>query len=546
MTKRRILLIVAMVSVLMLLFSITAFAANEPVSYKVQTENGVLERTTTVGKLFNVVSSGNSRIIKGINEKVDGFPAGKILEVHVPTGITEINIDTENSSVETIVFDQYCNTKVTSLVKFKGLKTISVFGNEATLTFGANCVPNGLESVIVTSPRASLIFSESAFKDVTSLKKLVLVPSTVNNSSSSYSFYASSFQNTGLEELILPSGAVTYTFSGSSAFSNCANLKYVYLGEAVSSIKSNMFVNCKALEMVYAEAVTEIADSAFKTSVGENSVLKVYNHSEKRTTVNSKAFEGRSAKGVILCALDLSTTSLSNCKYEIHFGIPHKYTPASDKPICYTSYVTDCPCGKVANVYYKLYQSSNTKGETVKLIAGPNPEIPHSYTSVYMLEYSEGIDKPGVAELKCGVCGTLEGVTRVMAPVVEFPGYSVSEFGDKAMMVCVRYNYDSLKKYEEFKGEELDFGLVMAAYIQLDGNNPLTNEGEAYSNSVYNLKMSSLGLYESTLKLNLKDTMLDTEFILAAYIKVGDKIVYIQGDGEKGKPESVSYSKLKK
>ena len=58
--------------------------------------------------------------------------------------------------------------------------------------------------------------------------------------------------------------------------------------------------------------------------------------------------------------------------------------------------------------------------------------------------------------MECSVCGTLEGKERSAAPVVEFLGYSVSESGNRAVVTGVRFNYTSLKLYEEINGEELE------------------------------------------------------------------------------------------
>ena len=127
MTKRKVLLFAALVACFALLLAISAFAANEPVTYKVQGSGGaIIERTTEVGKLFNVVSTNNDRVIMGLNSTVDGFASNKIVEVHVPNGIAEVNISLENSAVKTIVFDYYAKVKVTNL---KGLKNLQKMQN---------------------------------------------------------------------------------------------------------------------------------------------------------------------------------------------------------------------------------------------------------------------------------------------------------------------------------------------------------------------------------------------------------------------------------
>ena len=74
---------------------------------------------------------------------------------------------------------------------------------------------------------------------------------------------------------------------------------------------------------------------------------------------------------------------------------------------------------------------------------------------------------------------------------------------------------------------------------------PINNDGTAYSNSVYLHNMSKLGVYDSTLKLsNIKETMVNTEFIMSAYIKMDGKIIYFQENGATGTPSAVTYSQL--
>ncbi len=548
MTKKKVLLFAVLVVCAVLWFSITVLAANEPVSYKVSTEGGIMERKTTVGVLFNVVSTNNNRIIMGLNPTVDGFASSKIVEVHVPNGIAEINIESiENSSVQTIVFDYYCQTKISSLKGLKGLKKIAVEGVEAQITFGTSCAPATLETISVTAPRATLTFSEKAFMGNTNLKNLNFGKCVDPQMPSSYTFGASCFQNTGLEELVLDDENAKFTFDGANVFSNNAKLKRVHLGKGIKSVNTYAFDYCSALEFVYAQSLNNIPDNTFRVSSNtEKNQLKLYIHTEEKVTVGTNAFNGRSTKGVIICALETSVTAFSSCKYELHYGVQHKYQPYSETPSCYTSYVTDCTCGRVGNAYYKLYESGQSV-KTVKLVAEPNPEVPHTFTGAYKMEYENGIESIGVLELKCSVCGTLEGKERKAAPVVEFLGYSVSESGNRAMVSGVRFNYETLKLYGEINGVELEYGLVMAAKNALGDNAPITENGTAYSNNVYLHNMSKAGLYESTIKLlGIKDTMVNTELIFSAYIKLGKEIIYLQGDGETKTPSSVTYSQLVK
>ncbi|MBO5261586.1 MAG: leucine-rich repeat protein [Clostridia bacterium] len=545
MIKKRILLFTVLVVTVAVFFAITAFAANEPVSYKVNVNGNVIERHTSVEVLYKISTSNNDRIIMGLNPKVEGFTAEQIVEVHVPYGIAEVNINIVNTSVKTIIFDDYCSARVGSLQGFNGLEKIEISGLEATLTFAANCSPTAIKELVVTSPRTTLTFSAEAFKGRTNLKTVSFGRSADVAKPSSFKFEANCFQNTGIEALAFDDPFSVYNFSGASAFANNTKLKNVYIGKNIKTIGTQTFDYCPALELVYIQDVTSIPNYTFRVTSGtEKSPLKVYIHTEGKVTFGSNAFDGRNQKGVTVCVLESNVTSFSSCKYELHYGVQHKYEPASEVATCYTSYATDCPCARVGNAYYTLYASGQSS-KTVKYVAGPNPDVPHTFNSVHRMEYANGIDNAGVAELKCGVCGTIEGVERPCAPVVEFPGYSVSETGNRAMVVGVRFNYATLKQYEEITGETLEYGLVMAAYAPLNGNMPINDKGLAYSGSVYVFNMAKNGVYDSTLKLTgIKDSMLDTEFIMSAYIKIGDEIIYIEENGETKTPSTLTYSQL--
>ena len=545
MNKKKILLFAVMVVSLFLTFAITALAANEPVSYKVNVNGSVIERHTTVDILYKVSTTNNNRIIMGLNPKVEGFAADQIVEVHVPYGIAEINVTIVNSSVKTIVFDDYCSARVGSLQGFNALEKIEVKGLEATLTFAANCSPTTIRELTVTSPRTTLTFAAEAFRNRSNLKFVKFGKTADIAKPSTYKFEASCFQNTGIESVALDDPFANYNFVGASAFAYNTKLKNIYVGENIKEIGVQTFDGCPALEFVYLEDVTSIPNYTFRVSSGtEKAPLKMYIHTEGKVTFGANAFDNRSKQGVTICVLESSATSFSNCKYELHYGVQHKYSPASEQKSCYTTYITDCPCGRVGNAYYTIYASGQSS-KTVKYVSGPNPDVPHTFNSAHRMEYANGIDNVGVAELKCGVCGTIEGVVRPCAPVVEFPGYSVSETGNRAMVVGVRFNYTTLKQYEEITGEALEYGLVMAAYSALNGNAPITSNGVAYSKNVYLFNMAKNSVYDSTLKLTgIKDSMLNTQFIMSAYIKIGDEIIYIEENGEVSDPTPITYAQL--
>lgn len=535
-------LTLAIVAILAMLFAITAFAAdNTAVTVKVQTSVGVRDINTTVGKLFSTTPSGSGYVITGVKNNFDGYSASSIRELHIPYDATEVNFTTSNTYIKTIVFDDYSTAKITSLSGLTGLKTVKV-KSSATISFGANCIPNSVEELLFEGTGGNIIFSASCFKDKTNLKRVSF------KDGCKYSLGANCFQNTGLTDVSLVDGS-SFAFSGTGAFYGCKSLKNVYLGNEIKTITNTPFENCGNLEIVYIAGATNIADYTFRTASSgdgaEQCQLKAYIHTPSSVTIGANTFTNRNTYGVIVCALSPSVTSLNSCKYEIHAGIPHAYKEAS-KDTCYNTYTTDCPCNQVKNAYYKLYVKGQSE-KIVELISGSNPNVPHLFASAAAIDYPNGIDKSGIVQAKCSVCGTLEGFEKNAPAIVEFPGYSISTSGTKSMVVGIRFNSVSIKQYKEVYGVDIEFGIVAASSTRLGSVAPLKADGSAYSNAVMKHDMSSLNMYEGTVKLsNLSATLQRQHFVLSGYIKIGNEINYIQQNGVSRVASTVSYIQLSK
>ena len=541
MTKRRVLLIVGLFALLVMLFSVNAMAASDtPVKVKVQTSLGTRDITTTVGEIFTTTSVTGGYKITSI-KSFGAYSVDAIRELHIPYDATEVSITTSYSKITSLIIDDYSKATITSITGLVGLKTVKV-GTSSTVTFGSNCLGSAVTKLDLSSKKTTVTFSANSFANKTNLKELLLT------SNSTYNFGNNCFKGTGIEELRLVDGA-TVKFTGAGAFYGCTSLRYVYAGDGVADLKNSPFDNCGKLEMVFIKSADIISANCFRAGTSgayaEQCQLKVYAHTTSQIAVDANAFANRNNKGVIFCALATDRTSFNSCKYELHCGITHAYAPATEEKTCYTTYTTDCECGYVRNAYYKLYQNGKAM-QIVELIAGPNPDVPHSFTGAYSIKYENGICQSGVVERKCSVCSTREGVEREAPAIVVFAGYSVSEKG-AGMAVGIRYNSVTMGWYEEVTGEQINYGLLVAAKQTLGGNNPLTSTGEAYSKGVYKLDMEKSGLYESTMKLTgLSSATINAEFIMSGYIMIGNEIYYIQGKELLDTPEAVKYLSLKK
>ncbi len=547
MTKRKVILAAVFFVLAVMMFALTSFAAiNTEVTVVVQTISGKKTMNDVkVEEVYNYTldSDGSGYTITGV-KSFRGYGISAIKEIEIPYGAVKVNLTSSNSSLETLNLKGGSDTSGATVISLSGLtrlKTI-VIGSSCDATFKANCAPDSLSGITSVGGDATITFEADAFSGKKTITNLSF------GAGNTYKLGKNCFKGIGIASLDLVDGA-QFTFDGDGAFYGCAVLKRVYVGDKVDKLQKAAFDNCSNLDIVYIANATAVEDNTFRLATSgeyaEKKQIKVYIHTTSAVSIGQNAFVGRRNYGAVVCALSSSVTSFNDCKYELHNGIPHAYTPASATPTCYNTYKTDCPCGQVKNAYYELYRSGQSK-QIVTLISAENPDVPHTFTSAKSISFANGINNPGVVEAKCSACGTLEGSKRTAPAIVVFSGYSVSESGKRGIAVGIRFNSVSLKQYEDVTGETIDFGIVLSSANVLNGANPLKDNGDAYSSkTVYKHDMSGLGYYESTLKLTgLTSATVNTEFVLSGYIKIGDKIFYIDNGGISDKVTTVKYSSL--
>lgn len=537
MTKRKALFTVLLFTFLVVLMSITAFAASygdTNVSVKIKTSTGTRNVTTTVGKVFNYTETNGGYTITGV-KKFDAYDLPAIQEIHIPSNATEVNLTSANTYITSVIFDSGCKVKVSSLTGLKVLNKISIASN-TTLSFAASCTSTTIQTIDVVGKNNNISFEASAFKDRKSLKNINF------GENNKYTFKASCFQNIGASSLSFNDES-TFDFSGASAFASCLSLKNLYLGKGTERVINYPFDNCPALDIVYVDGAIEISDNTFRCS-SATCKIKVYVHTTKQVKIGASAFSGRSNYGALICVLEPVGTSFNSCKYELYTGIIHAQTPKFEGDVCYNAFVTDCPCGRITNALCRYYASGQNGYKEITMLSGVNPDVPHNYSGVHFMEYANGIDKAGVVERKCGVCGEKEGITRNAPALVAFAGYSVSESNNKAIVVGIFFDAYTMTQYSTYTGEYIDYGVVLSSKDALNGNNPLKENGAVYAVSVvYKYNMAYQGFYDSSLKLSgIADV--NKEIIMSGYIKIGGKYYYIDNGGVSEKVTGVTYTQL--
>ena len=564
MMKKKLLLIFAIASCLMLLLTITAFADQDPAATRVDVEyigagGNAVTRDFELRNAYNTVyDEGNKTVtIEGIREVFKGsftLSSKKLLTLYFSHSVSAINIkapsDPESfSGIKKVVFDAYSDIRIVSLKNLNKLEEIVIMGDDISkVVFGPDCVPDTLKRIRIVSTKTNVVFEKDCFANNKLLNTLEIAKCTDLVNVSSFTFGENCFRNTGIKSLVLDDERANYTFSGAGAFSNCSYLENVVLSKQITNVGERAFENCLALKMVYSYGLTGIGKNVF--AIDEKTVdsnkLKVYVHTNSSVSIDRKAFEYRKNSGVTLCVLETSTTILDDCNYELHLGIPHEYVLADSVSTCYILYTTDCPCQKVGNAYYKFYTNGSSQYVPKKVVSGPVTEgdVRHSFSAAYKLEYPDGIENYGSILRRCAACGKIDDVEKRADPVLKILGYSVSETGNNSMVLGVRFNYSTLKQYEEINETELDYGFVAVAESKLNGNAPFDENG-VLADRALQMSMKNAGYYESTMSISNIGNKTDAKFVFAVYMKRGKEIVYFQGEGETTTPVGVSYSQFK-
>ncbi|MBO5287663.1 MAG: leucine-rich repeat protein [Clostridia bacterium] len=520
-----------------------------PITVKVKLADGkIIDVDTTLEKIFEITSSTNNidNLITAIKDFGE-YTANQLYEFTIPVGVTGIEITKETAGVEIINFTEVMDRLITvkSLKGLTSLKTINI--GDVNIKFNANCTANSVQSINVVAKGGTITFAGNAFKDITALKELNLMGNT------EYDFGSSCFNNVGLTELALPDDSAV-TFTGDASFYGCGSLKRIYVGKGIKKLNYKPFDCCYNLESIVLMSVNELSDYALcADTVGKDRSAKcalyVYSHSNLDMTGFNNAFANRTEFGVYLYAVSGNIESLSNCKYEIHHGIPHKYTYAEIEPTCsqegLRGYVTDCPCNDNKGAIYKLYKSGAGGYEIVTLLNESIPTLPHTFTIKSNAEFANGFTENGVLTYKCKDCTAVdEENKKVLNPLAFFPGYSVRESGSQGIAIRYFINSNVLADYIEATGADVEYGIAIATAGVVKNGALLNTDGTAVSGA-FKHNMTALNHYDTTFTITgLTESQLDLGFIMTGYIIIDGIITYIQATGNTSVPSQVTYNEI--
>lgn len=146
---------------------------------------------------------------------------------------------------------------------------------------GYNLSNSSLKLHTVKLPASLTWISNSTFEDITTLKKVVWKESV-----GGVSIGSAAFQNTGIEEIVLPEGVREMAYD---AFANNHNLVKVTLPDSLERMYSGAFENCIALEEVtWTDSLIGIPEGTFQGCVN----LKRLHNTDSIRSVAYNALSG--------------------------------------------------------------------------------------------------------------------------------------------------------------------------------------------------------------------------------------------------------------
>lgn len=357
----------------------------------------------------------------------------------------------------TVVFPSGANV----FSDFRGLDKI-IIGDGANVRFERNTTFNWNGSTtrriaeIIIGDNTTVYFGYKTFNGEINLTTITF------GENGNYTFAGECFQGAPLTALNIPASS-TVTFTGDSAFRNCASLVSVTLPASVTEVRKETFNGCSSLESVVLMGATSIGENAFNATTDKT--LTIFSHANGDLSINSKAFANRT--NVVLYTMSTNVTSLSTTSYTIYSGIPHSQYEAKLDPSClangYDGYATDCPCGSiVSEVTFTIYTSG---AEATSGSYGVHTVIPSlgGHTDKIVIVYANGFDKEGSKSVACAVCSEVLSEATVVNPIFVHEGYSYKLNGDiTGIESAFKVDKEALKAYEQASGKKITFGMIIA------------------------------------------------------------------------------------
>ena len=487
--KKKILLALAIVSMLVCLFAITSSATNvDGIYYTFSESNGV--NTATVNtkneknctlEIVNIPETVEYNGKTYTVNKIESSAFGNVSESSANQTIKEVTIPKTIAGIGAHAF-RNCKSleKVTILASngdftfsnaefmyCSGLKVVDMSQSTGLTDIGSNAFTFCTNLETVHLPKGLKNISGNAFS---SLSKLTTVtfPSSLEKISGKQAF-----SSTGLTNVRLPNGL---EMLGNNIF-QASKVETVIIPSTVTSVGEHCFNNAKSLKYVIIANpdVTNYHNYMFY----ESSIDLIF---FAGTEANARTFAGRLSKATFTNFVSyddyLKNQDVSSYKDTIVYG------------------TRNCECGELAN-----------------------DEVQFQFTD-YLTVMKDAVS------CDCGKTTVVE----TYAPIMEFVGYSAKIDGDK---ICAGYtiNQESLKVFNERTGKTLTFGVTAAIVAEGTTQYQSVKSDLSANGTAIVAKVDSEYVGFDFILSGFTAEYYETNLVIGAFVYDGAKIIYVDLGG---------------
>ena len=488
--KKRIFLILAIVSLFVCLFAISISATNiDGIYYTLNSSNGVNTATVNtkneksceleIVKIPKTVENNGitytvTKIEASAFGNVDAASANqKIKEVEIPETISGIGHHAFRNcaKLEKVTILASSNSFTLSNAEFmycSGLKVVDMSQSTGLTDIGSNAFTHCTNLETVHLPKGLKNISGNSFSGLSNLTT-VTFPATIEKISGKQAF-----SSTGLKEVYLPSGLEQL---GNNIFQT-SKVEIVVIPSSVTSVGEHCFNNVKTLKYV---VIANPDVTNYNSAMFYESTIDLIFFAGTESA--AKTFAGRLSKAsftnFVSYADYLKNPTITDYKDTIVYG------------------TRNCECGNLAN-----------------------DEVKFQFT-----DYLSGMQDA----ISC-TCGKTT-VVETYAPILEFAGYSAKINGDK---ICIGYtiNKKSVDVYKAKTGKTLTFGVTAA--IVSDGttqHQPLKSDLTAANENTVVTKIDSAFAGFDFIIIGFGPEYYEKLLVMGAFVYDGTKITYVDFGG---------------
>jgi len=440
------------------------------------------------------------------------------------------------------------NNKKCELVSVVIPSTVKSGENTYTVTSIENSAFRDNQNVVsITTPSTIKSIGAHAFRSMANLETAVINASADFKYFDNAEFYGSaalkSVDLSGCVGLIDMGNGGTY----SHTFAYCSGLSSVVLPEGLEIIGPQVFKDCTSLEaIIIPSTVTRIGDYAFQgcrklksinfpegleylgcNNLQNSVVTKVIFPSTLVTATKDMLNSVYTVETVVIANSDVSgytNTVLSNCgplNFVFYAGkdisvLTSKFTTLKNHtPVTYSEYLEN-----LANPEFEGYTSKVVVYGTENCTKCG--DVLNNTLSLVFTDYASKM-----YDAKVCSCGEKTNV-KTYEPIIKLLGYS-AKADENRLVVGYKIDSDSLARYEESTGKTISFGITASGVLgDCETYEPITDELTAVGNAV----IAPLNReYDYTtvdfIINNFTENHYATPIVLCAYVADGSDVYYI-------------------